>query len=232
MGTYTFNKTNGYFSDLKKMYACIDFIQAYIVRCEFDQNLSNCIIETNINLSTEDQSTLSDNIDNLNSLNDIDYKSRTNGFADYNNNIGSVIINKNIWTDINNNGQGQYTNKNYIPDNITDLLDTSNGYIKTDELDLGDAILVRTDFNITPTNNSNIHFRFELGSGLGIYHLTKSLSVSEFMSGVLYPLQFSEYIYMGDNNTKNSPIKMQIYSTEEITLENKGSVIQVFRNSF
>ena len=94
----------------------------------------------------------------------IDAKS---GFIDYNDTTGPFSITADTWTDLPNNGLGAFTNKNYPPINVTDLIDTSTGYIETSELDLGDTILIRNDFTINPnTNNALLKFRYEINKVL------------------------------------------------------------------
>ena len=73
-----------------------------------------------------------------------------NGFADYNDATGDVSVAAETWTALPNNGAGAFTNLGYMPKGVTTLMDTATGKIDVSELDLGDTILVRTDFTITP----------------------------------------------------------------------------------
>ena len=156
------------------------------------------------------------------------------GFADYNDTSSSatpVTLDDNVWTDIPNNGLGSFTNKTYAPDGVTEFMDDSTGYIDTSELELGDTILIRNDYKINPnTNNALLEFRYELGGGGGIYNLEKIVGRLDAGSGVDYRFNLNtDLIYMGDLNTKDNPIKLQVRLSTNGSLLNAGSVIQLIK---
>ena len=153
------------------------------------------------------------------------------GFIDYNHDGNAITITANTWTDIPNNGQGAYSNSTYKPDGVTELMDTSTGYIDVSELSLGDSILIRNDYPVTPnTNNDLLSFRYVLGSGNGQYTLEKNVSRLDSGSGNGYRFSLEpDLIYMGDSNTKDNAIKLQVKMTSAGTLQNAGSVIQVLK---
>ena len=157
----------------------------------------------------------------------------TNGFIDYNatsTTTTPLVLNADTWTTIPNDGLGQFTNKAYAPPNVTELMD-ANGAIDCSELSLGDIIVVRNDYTITPqTNNGSLQFRYGLGGGGNEYFLETRLGRMDSGSGIEYRYSLStDLIYMGDLNTLNNPIILQINSTAEATLVNAGSVIFVAR---
>ncbi len=153
------------------------------------------------------------------------------GFIDYNDTSGIVSLTANTWTDIPNNGLGSFTNKTYAPDGVTEFMDTSTGYIDASELKLGDTILIRNDYKINPnTNNALLEFRYELGGGAGIYNLEKIVGRLDAGSGVGYRFNLNtDLIYMGDLNTKDNPIKLQVRLSTNGSLLNAGSVIQLIK---
>ena len=154
-----------------------------------------------------------------------------NGFIDYNDTTGAFNITADTWSDIPNNGLGAFTNKNFPPTGVTELLDTSTGYIDTTQLDLGDNILIRNDFNINPnTNNALLKFRYELGGSGNTYTLEKTVGRLDSGSGQDYRFSLTpDLIYMGDTNTKDNPIKLQVYCTSNAIVTNAGSVITVVK---
>lgn len=154
-----------------------------------------------------------------------------NGFIDYNDTTGSFSITADTWTDLPNNGLGAFTNKAFKPTGVTELMDTSTGYIDVTELDLGDAILIRNDYTITPnTNNCQLRFRYSLGTGAGTYTLEKIIGRLDSGSGQPYRFSLTpDEIYMGDTNTRDNPIKLQIFCSSDATVTNAGSVIQVVK---
>ena len=135
------------------------------------------------------------------------------------------------WVDIPNDGQGAYSNDTYKPDGVTELMDVSTGAIDVSELSLGDSIIVRNDFTVTPKrNNCKIEFRYSLGTGLGSYTLETNLGRLDNGSGTPYRFALKpDLIYMGDSNTKDNPIILQIKLSTKGKLTNAGTVIQVLK---
>jgi hypothetical protein len=153
------------------------------------------------------------------------------GFIDYNNTIGTISVTANTWTDIPNNGQGAFTNKNYAPDGVTDLMDVSTGYLDFRELDLGDTAFIRNDYIINPNSNrALLELRYVLGSGANQYTLQTSVNRLDSGSGRDYRYSLKvDKIYMGDLNTKDNPVKIQVRLSQDGNLTNAGSVITVLK---
>lgn len=142
-----------------------------------------------------------------------------------------VSISANTWTDIPNDGAGPFTNLLFLPPGITTLLDTSTGYLDLSQLSLGDSVLIRNDFEVTPNGNrANLNFRYELGGGAGTY--TLDYFVGRLDSGAGIPYRYNLYthlIYLGDNNTRLNPIKLQLNLSKNGTFVNNGTAIQILR---
>jgi len=172
-----------------------------------------------------DNSSLQDFID---SFNEIEYQPNRSGFIDYNDTTGEISIDADVWVDIPNNGLGAFTNKKYKPFGVNELIDFSTGYIDTTELTLGDTILIRNDYSVKPkTNNALLKFRYVLGTGIAEYTLEKIVGRLDSGSGQFYRFSLQpDLIYMGDTNTRDNPIKLQINLSTKGTLLNSGSVIQ------
>jgi hypothetical protein len=150
---------------------------------------------------------------------------------DYNDTTGDVSMTADTWTTIPNNGLGAFTNKAYPPGGITELMDVSTGAIDPSELTLGDFILIRNDFTVTPqTNNTSLDFRYTLGAGGSAYTLEQQLGRLDRGAGVGYRFSLRiDSIYMGDANTRDNPIGLQVKCSGAATLNNAGSVIEVVR---
>jgi hypothetical protein len=160
--------------------------------------------------------------------------SGTNGFIDYNDtSTAATAINllADTWTVIPNDGLGAFTNKAYKPSGVTELMDTSTGALDATQLPLGSSILVRNDFSVTPsTNNSLLEFRYTLGAGAGAYTLEKLIGRLDSGSGKPYRQSLvPDLIYMGDTNTRDNPVGLQVRLSTPGTLINAGSVIQVIK---
>ena len=153
------------------------------------------------------------------------------GFMDYNDSgtsVTPVTLLANTWTDIPNNGAGAFTNSTYKPAGVTDLLDTSTGYLDFSDLVLGSEIIVRNDFSITPsTNNCLLEARYLLGTGGGQYGLQFWSERLDSGSGVAYQRVTSFPIYMGDTNTQQNPGKLQVRLSTPGTLVNAGVYISI-----
>lgn len=155
-----------------------------------------------------------------------------NGFIDYNDTTGPVAIVANTWTDIPNNGSGIYSNSTYSPSGVAELMDVATGYIDVSLLDLGDSILIRNDFSINPnTNNALLQFRYVLGAGAGSYSLEKTIGRLDSGSGKNYRYALEpDLIYMGDSNTRDNPIQLQVKLSTGGVLTNAGTVIKLIKS--
>ncbi len=157
------------------------------------------------------------------------------GFIDYNDTstgTAPVALVADAWITIPNDGLGAFSNDSYKPDgDVTQLMDTSTGAIDPTGLHLGDTILIRNDFTITPsTNNASLEFRYSLGTGAGSYTLQKRLGRLDEGSGLGYRFSLTpDLIYMGDLNTRDNPISLQVKLSSSGSLVNAGTVIQVVR---
>ena len=156
------------------------------------------------------------------------------GFIDYNDTSTTttpLVLSSGVWTTVPNDGLGAASNDTYAPNGVTELMNVVTGAIDTSELSLGDSIIIRNDYVVTPgTNNTLLEFRYSLGTGGGVYTLEKI--VGRLDSGSGQPYRFSlatDLIYMGDLNTKDNPIILQAKLSANGTLINAGSAIQVIK---
>ena len=160
--------------------------------------------------------------------------SGTNGFIDYNDTstaATAITLLADTWTVIPNDGLGAFTNKAYKPSGVTELMDTSTGALDTTQLPLGSSILVRNDFTVTPnTNNTLLEFRYTLGTGAGSYTLEKIIGRLDSGSGIGYRRSLvPDLIYMGDLNTRDNPIGLEVRLSAGGSLVNAGTAIQVIK---
>ena len=153
------------------------------------------------------------------------------GFIDYNDTTGPINLIADTWTIIPNNGAGAFTNKTYAPLGVTELMDAATGAIDPTQLTKGDALFIRNDYTINPnTNNALLEFRYGLGGGGNEYTLRTTKGRLDNGSGIDYRYSLTtDYIYMGDDNTKDNPITLQVKLSTNGTLSNAGSVIQVVK---
>jgi len=155
-------------------------------------------------------------------------------FADYNDATTAstpITLTANTWTDFTNDGAGPYSNTGFLPSNVTQLLDTSTGYLDLSQLELGDAVIIRNDFTVTTRGNrANLNFRYSLGTGAGSYTLDYFVGRLDSGAGIAYHFNlYSHYIYLGDDNTRLNPIKLQLHLSKNGFFTNNGSAIQVLK---
>lgn len=156
------------------------------------------------------------------------------GFMDYNDastSSSALVLAADTWTTIPNDGLGAFTNSTYKPNSVTELMDVSTGAIDPTELVLGDVLLIRNDFTVNPnTNNQLLEFRYSLGTGGGVYTLDKILTRLDSGSSQDYRFSLDVHkIYMGDTNTLDNPILLQVRLAGAGTLVNAGTVITVMK---
>ena len=156
------------------------------------------------------------------------------GFIDYNDTSTTttpLVLSSDVWTTIPNDGLGAFSNDTYKPAGVTDLMNVANGAIDPTELSLGDTMLIRNDFEVTPgTNNTLLEFRYTLGTGGGAYTLQKIMGRLDSGSGIPYRFSLAaDLIYLGDLNTRDNPIALQVRLSASGTLINAGSAIQVLK---
>lgn len=150
------------------------------------------------------------------------------GFIDYNDTTGAISLSAETWTDVPNNGQGQFSNTSYKPNDVDDVLDVSTGYLDFSDLTLGSELLIRHDFSVNPnTNNALLQVRYVLGQGASEYPLLFWSERLDAGSGIDYQRVPLFAIYMGDTNTKGGVGKLQIKLSTAGTFTNAGSYISV-----
>ena len=158
----------------------------------------------------------------------------TGGFIDYNDTSTAsspIPLVADTWTDVPNDGLGGFTNKNYRPAGVSELLDESTGQFDFSDLSLGDTVLIRNDITVTPNvNNSSLELRYQLGAGGGLYYLQKRLGRLDEGSGIGYRISLAtDLIYMGDENTRDNPGILQVKLTSAGSFVNAGCAIQVIK---
>lgn len=156
------------------------------------------------------------------------------GYEDYNDASTAstpLSVSAGVWTNVPNNGAGAYSSVAYSPASVSAALMNSSGQIDLSGLKLGDLVLIRSDIRVTPAiSGAYLEFRFELGAGGGVYHLTQPLGA--LSDGAReYPFQFLTLIYVGDTNTKDNLITPQIRCSESASAVNLGSVVAVFQRN-
>ena len=159
-------------------------------------------------------------------------KSNT-GVVDYNDTSTSagVALPANTWTDMPNDGAGANTRLNFLPNGITSLLDTSTGYLDLTEPKNGDSIIIRNNFKVIPNNNkADLSFRYLLGGGGAVYPLETFVARLDSGAGKPYTYTLSTHlVYMGDDNTRLNPVKLQLNLSKNGTFINSGIAIQILR---
>ena len=162
----------------------------------------------------------------------IDFTGAVGGMADYNDTATAstpITLVADTWTTITNDGLGSFTNLIHFPVDVTSLMNTPAGSFDFSELPLGCVVMIRNDMTITPTNNNSLlETRLQLGTGGNTYTLETTLGRLDSGSGIPYRFSLSPLmIYMGDLNTRDNPVLLQVRLSGGGTLVNAGSSIGV-----
>lgn len=155
-----------------------------------------------------------------------------NGFGDYNDSsttTTALVLAANTWTDVPNDGLGGFTNLLYLPNGVTKLMDTTTGKFDFTELKLGSTAHIRNDVIVTPdTNNALLEMRYVIGIGGNQYTLENIIGRLDSGSGNPYRFALqADLIYMGDANTRDNPLTLQVRLSGSGELINNGSAISV-----
>jgi hypothetical protein len=159
--------------------------------------------------------------------------SQKSGWIDYKDSsttTSSLILPASTWVTLPNDGLGTGSNSTYKPDGVTTLLDTTTGYIDCSQTTLGDELLIRNDYTVVPSmNNSTLEFRYQLGSGGSLYNLDTNVAYLGNGAGIGYRHISCDNICLGDTNTINNPIALQVKCSSASTLINGGTKITLLR---
>ena len=153
------------------------------------------------------------------------------GFADYNDSSTAstpVTLVEDVWTTLPNDGLGSFTQEQ-LPPGLGTLLG-SGGSLDLTGMQVGSDLLIRPDFTVTPSaNNSALSFRFSLGNGDGAYTLEQQLGRLDLGAGIPYRFALQAlYIYVGDLNTRDNPVNLQIKLSGAGSAVNAGMAVKVY----
>ena len=153
------------------------------------------------------------------------------GYADYNDTSSAaspVALVAETWTNLPNDGLGSFS-QNQLPNGNSTILDAS-GAIDCSALPLHSDILIRLDYTVTPNvNNAALSFRYQLGSGAGTYFLERAVGRLDEGAGLAYRQSLlTDYIYLGDTNTKDNLIYPQVKLSSGGSVVNAGMAIKVY----
>ena len=154
------------------------------------------------------------------------------GYVDYNDASTAsspLTLVADTWTSLPNAGLGGFTNDSNRPPGTSSLLGTG-GALDVSGLDIGSDLLIRPDFTVTPSvNNASLFFRFLLGAGGNAYTLEQSLGRLDLGAGVDYRYALAAlYIYIGDSNTRDNPINLQVKLSSSGSVVNAGMAVKVY----
>lgn len=157
--------------------------------------------------------------------------SNQNGVVDYNDTATAttpITLTTNTWTTLTNDGLGAFTNTTYAPEGSLPML-SGTGQIDISRLSLGSWLVIRPDYTVTPSsNNSSLEFRYQLGTGAGAYTLEKNEGRLDLGAGIPYRRALeAHFIYVGDANTRDNPITLQIKLSANGSVVNAGMAIGV-----
>jgi len=155
------------------------------------------------------------------------------GWVDYNDLNTSTnpisVIGGLDFVDITNDGEGAFTNVNYLPSNITSIYNENTNEFNWTQLKLGDTIDIRLDLEITTiSTNTEIDIYLLMSIGQNPYP-TPFVTEKNYKTVGTYNINVLNGIYMGDLNTFNGPAKFQIKSDKTCTIKVRGWYCKIIR---
>ena len=154
----------------------------------------------------------------------VNYIFTRNGVLDYND-LATITtpfsVTVDTLTDIPNDGEGPFSNKQFLPAGVTDTWNVSAQEIDLSQLQLGTIVGYRLDMliNVADPNQEVV---LELHAGLGVSPYVLQIARNQYKSAGQYPITASGFMYIGNELTKDNPAKFKIISDGALTLENIG----------
>jgi|GEM_PF-2748853 len=152
-------------------------------------------------------------------------------WIDYNDTTGAISLVADTWTDIPNDGLGLFSNRctGVLAGGISELLNPLTGELIFSDFKINDDLFLRHDFNIIPdTNNASLEMRYFVGESGSEYPLELPIPRLDRGSGVSYKEVGTNYIYIGDENTRLGGARLQVKLSTTGTLVNNGIAVKYF----
>ena len=125
-----------------------------------------------------------------------------------------------------NNGLGAFSNQ-YNPNNNDRIWDRSTNEFDFSSLKIGDAVLMRFDFEVdNASNNQEVDFYIKLGVGGSPYELLMEHRYDKSSIGTKY-ITFLYEVYMGNTNTLNNPAKIRFSSVDGADIKVNGWYMRI-----
>lgn len=155
------------------------------------------------------------------------------GFVDYND-LATATTPINVVaatpTVLTNDGAGAFTNKTYLPLDMTDIWNAVTDTFDWTELKLGDMIDIRLDVVVTTTQpNQEVSIDLELAQGTGNEYNIPFITDQQFKTTGVHPVNRFNGIYMGDTNTLNNAAQFKITSDDACTVKVNGWYCKIIR---
>ena len=153
----------------------------------------------------------------------------TIGMADYNDLATAAVkqsITMNIWTTLNNDSAGGYTNEDALADVIEKLYNSTTKSFHFEDLKILDKVKVRVAIEVVTTViDTDIELRLHFDTGVYTFDLTKPQSINRATG--TYPIYEEFDLYIGGQDIADATVNAQIYSTEDITVQILGYYIKI-----
>lgn len=164
---------------------------------------------------------------NAGSLSDL---TQSNFFAVYGHSGPAFDVPKETWVSLPNDGAGPGS-ESYLPSTVPTLLSPVTGTLTLVNLELGDGLIIRPDYTVTPTvNNTLLKFRYTLGTGAAPEVLERTLGRLDSGSGMGYIQDLlADYIPVSSTAIQQNPVAMSIWLSENGTVDNHSVSVQVIK---
>jgi hypothetical protein len=155
--------------------------------------------------------------------------SSSQGMSQYADSGTVVNVPEETWTAIPNDGSASLLGDTYAPPGSTTFL-LAGGSYDFSSLGVGDTVIYRYDFFITPqVNQSLATFRFLVGEPGSQFALQRSIGVLNNGAGIEYRIQFTDLLFIEGDATRENPVIPQILLSRAGTLRSAGVVFDIQR---
>lgn len=159
----------------------------------------------------------------------------SHGFVDYNDSATEttpIAVLSGVTTVLTNDTLGAQTNRNHLPENVTDLWNSSTNSFDFSQLAVGDHVQIRMHLKVTTTaNNTAIKAFLTMAEGTPTEYtipysngLYKTSTVDDEIS------RYNSF-YIGNEDVRDAPTKLQVLADEDCSIKVVGFYCVVTRRS-
>lgn len=152
------------------------------------------------------------------------------GFVDYNDLATAttpiVVPSTLSFVDLINDTLGEYTIRDYLPLDTSDIWDKTTNRFDFSQLSLGTMLDIRVDIDVT-TTSANQYVELVLELGTDIYPYEVSFYSGTYKTAGIYKISRYNGVYIGNITTSNGAGRFRIKSDGDATVKVNGWYVKI-----